>query len=234
MSTQITTPIGRVVQGDVFEAQTKNMAGQRLVDSRGNPRVQYFVAVAVPKAEAAAIVAAIKKEADAGFRDGEPSRDNFSWKYVDGDSAAENRRGNRPCDQEGFAGCYVFKFSSGFAPEVFDTSNSELIDPASIKRGDYVRIAATIKANGSQQYPGVYLSHRAVQFVRSGEPIRSGVDAESLFGSPAPAPAPAPHDPVPPPPAAGPRMAEGCVYTYDQLADQGWTDDQMRAAGHLI
>lgn len=53
------------------------------------------------------------------------------------------------------------------------------------------------------------------------------------FGAAAPPPPPPPAA-APPPPPAGPQMAEGCPYTYQQLKDQGWDDGAMKRAGYLL
>ena len=52
MKTDFLTPVGRLVQGDPFEAQTKNMQGQPLVTMSGQPTQRYFIAVAFRKDDA--------------------------------------------------------------------------------------------------------------------------------------------------------------------------------------
>ena len=51
--TQILTPVGRLVQGDCFEPQTTDAEGKPLLikngPNAGQPRVEYFMAIAVPK-----------------------------------------------------------------------------------------------------------------------------------------------------------------------------------------
>jgi len=39
---------------------------------------------------------------------------------------------------------------------------------------------------------------------------------------------------TPPPPPAGPQMAPGCQFTYEQLQQAGYTDEAMRQAGYLV
>jgi len=243
MTTQFVTPVGRLVQGDVFKGDTKNMTGQPRVTKSGAPAINFFLALAVPKHEAGPMIETIKAAAAEGFRNGETGNPSFSWKYVDGDSTVPNRKGKKPCDQEGFPGHVVFRFNSGFAPRVYDEHVQEIIDPSRVKLGDYARISGTVQGNGQAVYPGVFLSHNMIQVVRAGERIVTGPDPMEVFGAqalgtivsaPAVTPRQLPPPPPPPPPNSGPRMAVGCPYTYDQLKAQGWTDAQMVAQGYLI
>lgn len=231
MST-FTTPIGRIVQGSVLTPKTKDMAGKPLTTRSGEQRVEYFLALAVPKRDAQELVDQIHKQANEDFAKGEPDLPNFAWKFVDGDSTTPNRSGKRPCDKEGYPGHIVFKFSTGFAPKLYDETIQEIIDPTRIKTGDFVRVAGSVRGNDNSQYPGVYLSHSMVQFVREGDPILVGPDPHAAFGQPTnvtPRPLPPPS-----PPSDTPKLAASCPYTYEQLKEQGWTDDQMRKAGWMV
>lgn len=196
---------GRLVQGDVFTPQTKNMTGGPLTDLKGNPKVQYFIAVAVPKTDQAMMAewAKIQAIAVAGFPGGESQRPDFAWKVLDGDAPAN-------AGKEGFAGCMVFRLTSGFPVKAYTQgAASQITDPAQIKRGYFVRVAFTAKANANAQKPGLYLNTALVELIGYGEEISSGPDAVELLAAAGGAvmPAGASATPV----AAGPPMTPGAL-----------------------
>ena len=45
--TNFTTPVGRIVAGNLYTPNTKNAEGKPLVDKAGNPRNEFFFAVAI-------------------------------------------------------------------------------------------------------------------------------------------------------------------------------------------
>ncbi len=170
---------GRLVQGDVFEAQTKNMNGGPLVDQKGNPKVQYFIAVACPKTDPATMATfqRIQEIAVAGFPGGETQQPTFAWKVLDGDVAPNNAK-------TGFPGCYIFRLTTGFQPQVYTKGGaSQIVDPAQIKRGYYIRAVFNCTPNGNQQKPGVYLNTELVELIGYGEEINNGPDAAALLGA---------------------------------------------------
>lgn len=218
----ILTPVGRLVMGDPYEAQTKDAEGNQLVykhgPQAGQPRVDYFLGLAIPKTDPG--VDALRTQIHAVAREAFPAmfdaagncqRPGFAFKYKDGDDTTPNAKGVRPCDREGWAGSWVFMFGSSFAPKCYDTASppNALVEAGSIKRGYYIRISGTVKGNGAQNQPGVYLNHNMVQMMAYGEEIITGPSAEQVFGGTAPAlPAGASTTPVAspstPPPAAAP------------------------------
>ena len=178
MSTQILTPVGRLVQGHPMEEQTKDMDGDPLVDKHGKPRVQYFLALAVEKTnpEFNKFFTEVQKEAFAGFRNNEPSRPDFAWKVLDGDDP-------KHAGKAGFAGHFIIRLTSGFAPTCYTSGGASVItDEAHIKRGYYLRALVNINANGDSRKPGVYLNPVAVELVAFGEIINSGPDGAKVFG----------------------------------------------------
>ena len=246
METNFTTPVGRLVQGSVFTGQDKDRDGNPLVYKRGanagQPRTSYFIAIAISKTDPGwpALEAQIKAVAKAGFptlfnADGTCLRPDFAFKIIDGDSAVPDQRGHAPNTKTGFPGHWVLRMTSGFAPKVFDSSNRPLIDPESIKRGYYIRVAGGIKANGDTAKPGVYLNFNMVRLERTGEEIVSGPSAEDVFGDAAPTPA------FPEAPSAdntfleGPAPTErkfnigGQVMSESELLAKGWTQEQLAA-----
>lgn len=191
---------GRLVQGSAFDPQTKNMNGGPLMDLKGNPKIQYFMGVAVDKTDQAMLVewGKIQQAAQAGFPGGEWELPTFAWKVIDGDQAPNNTK-------PGFAGNFVFRFTSGFKFPVYNQgAQAQIVDPEQVKRGYYVRMVFTCKPNGNLQKPGMYLNIVMVELVGYGEEIASGPDVSVLHNAPAVAlPVGASTTPV----AAGPPVA---------------------------
>lgn len=185
------TPVGRLVQGDPFEAQTKNMQGQPLMTMSGQPTQRYFIAVAFAKTDPnfPAFYAKLVEVARASFpqlfnAQGQCSHPRFSWKLMDGDGVDDNGKPN--ANKDGFAGCYVVKFSSSFPPRCFHAGHyqphEQIQDPKAIPRGYYVRVAGTIEGNDNAQKPGLYVNLSMVELAGQGPIISSGPDAGAVFG----------------------------------------------------
>jgi len=189
------TPIGRLVAGSCFEAQTKDHDGAPLVIKRGpnagQPTIRYFMGLAIPKTDPGlpALMATIQEAARLSFptlfdANGQVQRPDFAWKYKDGDSTAVDKKGRRHCDHEGYPGNIVFGFSGSFAPKCYGQDASRVLtDPQSIKRGFYVRILGSAVGNEEQSNPGVYLNYNAIQFVAFGEEMQAGPDATAAFNA---------------------------------------------------
>jgi hypothetical protein len=230
--------VGRLVQGDVFVPQTKDMSGNEL----STPR--YFFAVAYDKnsAEVNQKYTEIKEFAKTSYPGGETNRPDFAWKIVDGDTQS---------DKEGFAGCWVFKFSQGFQSKVI-SNGVEIIDPKKVKRGDYIRVVFNVAPNNSKQSPGIYLNHKCIEFVGAGEEIVAGTDSRELFSS-VPAQLPTGATPLatggattttasspPPPPvpevlSPPKQMTAGAAgVPYEAFINKGWTDQQLIDAGKML
>lgn len=217
MKQEFLTPVGRLVQGDPFEAQTKNMQGQPLMTQSGQPTQRYFCAVAFPKTvngQPNAEFAALWQKLEATGRAGFPALNiappwdpacRFSWKVMDGDGVDDNGKPN--ANKEGFAGHWVVKFSSSFAPRCFHAGHyaphEQIQDPKLIKRGYFVRVAGTVEGNGNAQKPGIYVNLSMVELAGQGPEIVSGPDAASIFGGNPVAQLPAGATPLPMHAAAG-------------------------------
>lgn len=242
MARDFITPVGRIVQGDPFEPQTK--------DAQGKPREkpQFFISVAFPKNDPAwpDFERIIKEEAAASFPHlfpqgaaGSCSHPSFSFKIIDGDGFDANGKPNS--NKPGFAGNWVVRFTSTYAPTCYpmDTNEYELTEKGSIKRGWYVQVAGNVAGNANAQRPGVYVNLGRVKLRGYGEEIRGGKNPDELFGDMppvgTPVPQPAPDSPMPPPPTPttnGPRMTpKAGGLTYDQYRSAGWTDEQLRSNG---
>lgn len=257
----LTFPPGRLVEGSLYKGNTTDAEGKALVvksgPNAGQPRVDFYFALAIPKnpGETHWAQSAWGKQiwelGNALFPNIAQSP-TFAWKITDGDSQIPNRKGRKPCDTEGFAGHWVLRFSSGFAPRIFRAENGgyvQMVEADAVKLGYYIEVNANIGGNGSAQQPGMFLNHSMVCFRAYGPEIVKGPDAASAgFGS-APLPAgasamplasstplpaaggvpaiPGAPAPLPAVPAAAPARvmlpaAQGA--TYEQLIANGWTD----------
>lgn len=192
-ATEIQFPPGRMVMGDLYTPKDKDAEGKPLTiksgPDAGKPRVDYFIAVAIPKTGEphwahtpwgqkiwAAGHAAFPQQAQAP---------TFAWKIDDGDSQVPNRRGRKPCDNEGWRGHWVLKFGGGYAPKVFAQPSAgqyvEVTEKGAVKPGYWVIVSGSVTGNNSAQQPGVYLNHRGVLFVKPDAEIRTGPDAATMF-----------------------------------------------------
>lgn len=210
MPSNFTSPVGRMVQGDIFKPRTTDQQGNPLTiksgPNAGQPRSDYFVAVAVPKnsPDWAAFKAIIDAEAKAAWPQGQYNSPKFSDKIIDGDGVDDNGKPNS--EKAGFAGCWVVRFSSGFAPALWARSKVlpehmrspdpesfvQVTDPSVLKRGYFIRVAGNVAGNNNVQSPGLYLNYNMVELVGYGDEIVSGPTASQAFGAPAAAPNAAP------------------------------------------
>lgn len=221
----ITSPVGRLVMGSLYTPDTTDADGNPLVvktgPNAGQPRVNYFFALAIPKqpgeqhwaqtAWGQQIWALGHQE----FPQAAQAAD-FSWKIVDGDSQQpgklfKGKPGKKPCENEGWPGHWVLKFSGGFAPKVYQQEGAgyvQVIQQDFCKTGYYVEVAFNVEGNRSQSSPGVYLNHSMVCFRAYGQEITFGPDVASAGFGAAPLPAgasmtpPAGAIPLPQAPAA--------------------------------
>ena len=190
--TRIKTPIGRLVQGSLYRGSTKDRDGNTLVYKNGakvgQPRTSYYFALAIRKGTEqhwsqtpwGAVIYKVGVEA---FPNVYQSR-NFAWKITDGDSVEPNTEGVRPVDCQGFAGCWILRFSSSLTPQVCTAKGEEYITQENfVNLGDFVEVAATVAGNESSQQPGVYINGVCVAFRAYGERIVVGIDPASVgFG----------------------------------------------------
>jgi len=192
-SDTILTPVGRLVQGDVFKPNDKDATGRPLMikngPNAGQPRVEYFMAIAILKTdpEWPALHALLYQTAQASFPHLFDASGaciaQFSFKVRDGDSQQPDQKGVRPCDRPGFAGCWIVGFSSGFPPAVCTVGGkTPITDPSQLKRGYYIRISGSVKGNGSVQNPGLFLNVSMVELVGYGEEIATGPNPTQVFG----------------------------------------------------
>ena len=203
------TPVGRLVQGDVFKGNNKDGEGNPLLyksgPNAGQPRSQWFIGLAIDKSlsnqffvdlegnqphavqqmDIWQVAQMIARQSFPNLFDAQGNCHNpqFSFKIVDGDGVDSNGKIN--ADREGFAGCWVLKFSNCFEPKCYDENNTGILSAESgrPKRGDYIRVVFEMTGNDSAQRPGLYFNHSMVQFIAYGDPIVGGPDGAAMFGA---------------------------------------------------
>lgn len=225
--TELLTPIGRLVQGSLYTGANTDADNKPLVYKSGanigQPRVNFWFALALQKkgeqhwnqTEWGQKIWAV---GHAGFPDGRANAPTFAWKVIDGDSQIPNSQGKRPCDNEGFAGHWVLKFSGAFAPSLFnDKGTLPLTEPNAIQLGDYIQVYGYIEDNKSNQQPGVYLNHSMIAHSGYGQRIVLGADPKAVGFGNMPLPAGASVTPVTqafsPPPIPLPVNPVSAIHT---------------------
>lgn len=219
----ITSPVGRIVMGSLYDPSTTDAEGKPLVvktgPNAGQPRVNYFFALAIPKGAEPHWAHTpwgqqIWNVGNQAFPNAAQSP-AFAWKIEDGDSQIPNKKGRKPCDNEGWRGHWILKFSGGFAPKVYRQEGAgyvQVMQKDFCKPGYFVEVAFSVEGNGSQSQPGVYLNHSMVCFRAYGQEITFGPDVASAGFGAAPLPAgasmtpPAGAIPMPQAPAAAPAL----------------------------
>ncbi len=203
MKTQFTSPVGRIVQGDAFEPQLKDQQGAPRVvktgPNAGQPSPQWFIALAYPKGAPetnahlmeilTASAAAWPSLFPAGVNPALPNfgcvLPTFSSKIIDGDGYDTTGKSN--ATKEGFAGHWVVRYSSGFAPKCYPAGHygpaDMITDPKLLRRGYYARVAGTLEGNENPTKPGMYVNLSLVELAGHGPEIVSGPDAAAAFGS---------------------------------------------------
>lgn len=186
----ITTPVGRLVGGSLYDPETTDYDGKPLVGRDGTPRVNYQFGVAIPKTPGVTHWAnepwgaPIYALALAEFPNGETQRHDFSWKITDGDSQIPNKKGRKPSEREGYPGNWVIWFAGGFAPTVYNKDGTQTIaEKYAVKPGYYVQVFGNISDNKPSQSPGLYVNHTYVALTAYGPEISVGPDVSAAgFG----------------------------------------------------
>lgn len=191
-------PVGRMVQGDLYEPNDKDADGNPLRvkngPNAGQPRVEYFLAVAIPKEPGKqwweTSWGAKILQAGQQFFPQHMQNPEFSWKVVDGDEQRpRGERQVRNCDREGFPGNWIVKLASGFAPKALNANGTEeLTQPGAIKCGYYVQVLGNATGNNSTQRPGLRLNPVGVALAGYGPEIVQRRDfSQAGFGGALPA-----------------------------------------------
>ncbi len=190
---------GRLVGGDCFNPKTKDFNGDPLVIKKGpntgQPRVEFYVGVAVAKnsPEAIPLWTQAKQNGAMFFpvlfdQQGNCTNPNFAYKITDGDSTIppldkDGKPGTPPCKREGYPGHWVFNLSNGFAPKCYSHGAEEIItDPEMIKCGYYIRAFCKIKGNDTPSKPGIHLNISKIELLGYGKVIVQGLTGKQVFG----------------------------------------------------
>lgn len=197
----ITSPVGRIVMGSLYDPSTTDAEGKPLVvktgPNAGQPRVNYFFALAIAKnpGETHWAQTAWGQQIWAVGNTAHPNAaqsPQFAWKIEDGDSQIPNKKGRKPFENEGWKGHWILKFSGGFAPKVYQQEGQGYVQVTQkdfVKPGYFVEVAFSVEGNGSTSQPGVYLNHSMVCFRAYGQEIQFGPDVASAGFGAAPLPA---------------------------------------------
>ena len=187
-SKSFTSPVGRFIGGSVSKVREKKDQRGQVILKDGKPQFVCDFGVAFPKngtthwSQLGEFGKTVWDTGHAAFPGGQAQRPDFSWKATDGDSAIPNKKGKRPCDQEGYVGHWVFWFSSSFLPKTYDATGSNLVPAESIRPGHYIQVAGSVRGNTGDS-PGIYLNHNMVAHSGFGPEITFGPDvAAAGFG----------------------------------------------------
>lgn len=189
--TDILFPTGRIVAGSLYKPNTTNAEGGPLAykngPSAGQPRVDYFFAIAIPKngqhwaqTEWGAKIWA----AGHAFMPQAGNIPAFAWKVTDGDSAVPNKKGKAPNTREGYPGNWIVSLSSSYAPKIYNRDGTQVLtEPDAIKPGYFVQVFGNVDGNNAQNQPGVFINHSMVALQAYGPEIVFGPDAAGVgFG----------------------------------------------------
>lgn len=196
--TDFISPVARLVQGQPSLQVKKNQkTGLPEKDEQGNPIMESFIAIAIRKDDPQLMpfynlfLQTAQAEFPHLFVNGQCQHPRFAWKIQDGDGTDVN--GQSVAGKPGFAGHYIFKMTTRFAPKCYHYGKydpSQLIQNPDevIKRGYFVRVSGSIKGNGVKpddrsNVPGLFVSHSMIELVAFGEEIQSGPDASAVFGA---------------------------------------------------
>ena len=194
----LTSPVGRLVQGDLYRGYTKDAEGKDLVYKNGadagKARTNFFFALAIPKNPGETHWANTEWEQkilQVGAAAFPQMYQNpaFSWKVEDGDSNVPNKKGKVPSSNEGWKGNWIIKFSTSIAPKVFRAEGAAFFETADVKCGYYVQVNFDVQGNESSQNPGVYINPTMVCFRAPGQEISFGPNVEDAGFGAAPLPA---------------------------------------------
>ncbi len=190
-------PVGRLIQGSLYKAYDKDQQGKPNVypaghAKAGQPKIQYFFAVAIAKnpGEAAWWLSVwggkILAVAQGAWPGGQTQIPSFSWKVEDGDSTIPNKNNKKNCDLEGAPGNWLVNFSTTLATKVYreDAGRwAEWLDVDAVKLGDYIEVQGSVSGNSNAQNPGVYMNPDMVAFRGYGPRIQRGPDPNAAgFG----------------------------------------------------
>jgi hypothetical protein len=200
MAIEITTPVGRLVGGHpmVKHAVIDDKTKQPKLQADGvTPQTSTNIGLAIPKGSEqhwnqTEWGLKIWQQAAADWPRGEYNAPTFAWKVLDGDSQVPNKRGNKPCERQGFPGHWVLWAGTQLAVKCYHAGRydptQQIQNDKEIKPGDYCRLLLQVKGNGPSESPGMYLNPSLFELTRAGVEIvlDTGPSASDAFGGSAP------------------------------------------------
>lgn len=190
-------PKARIVSGNParWEQAKDYHTKQPKLDKNGNPLMQNWVHVAIPKQDFINEVwpqmvqeAATKYPNATQIHPDNYLNERFAWKVIDGDSPLCPEGSKVPYNQrEGFPGHYIIKLSTyAFCPDtvVFQNGAYRKIDESQVKTGDYIVCSVKLEAH-SDKNGGLYWNPNIYELVELGTAISSGEgggDPNKLLG----------------------------------------------------
>ena len=197
----ILTPVARLVSGHpmVLHPVTDKANVQKKM-ATGEPMNSLSIGLAIAKGNEThwnqtAWGAHIHNAAAAAWPNGEYNAPTFAWKITDGDSQVPNKNGNKPCDQDGWAGHWILFMSTMFSIPCYHVGRYQahevIQNKDELKTGDYVRASFNAVGNnvkGPVESPGVYINPVMIELSRAGIQIvsKNAPDATAAFGGSAP------------------------------------------------
>lgn len=201
-SKEILTPTGRLVQGHPMERNVVIDSKTRLPvmeDDGVTKKTSIYLAIAIAKGaethwNQTPWGAEIWAAGNEGWPTGEWGAADFAWKVTDGDSAIpgkpyNGKPGRAPNTFEGYPGHWVLKCTTYFSVPCYHPGKYEphqvMQQPNAIKRGDYIRMALSVKGNSPSLSPGVYVNAQMCELIRAGIEIISenAPDPGATFGA---------------------------------------------------
>jgi hypothetical protein len=186
--------MGRLVSGKLWEGRTVDDNGQPITNKKtGAPQTEYYFGFAIPKndpinqtihgvmiqeAQSAGAHPGMQSCVDAMYQGIYPAHPQFpkkvfSWKFHDGDFYPES---------EGFAGCWIYRFNSVYAPKIKNWNGTlDIVDQSQAKIGDHAIVIFTVKHNDQKgDRVGLYLSSLAV-CIQKTDTALGGINAAGLL-----------------------------------------------------
>ncbi len=185
MAVKFVTPVGRLVQGDLYTPNTTDRKGNPLVvktgPNKGQPATQFYFALAIEKnnPDWPAFYQLLYNEARQGYpacfdAAGNIIHPRFTMKISDGDGVDADGKPNSA--KEGFAGHWIVKFTSSYACKVVKDEMLEFTKDFA-KCGHYGRVIGSASPNIGSDVPGLYVNPEVFEWYGYGKEIQGGINA---------------------------------------------------------
>jgi hypothetical protein len=169
----VISPVGRIVQGDLFEGSTNGYQNKPYgLRQDGSVIKKWFIALAIEKnnpdlAKFMQDLLGQARQAWPTFHGNHLDNNVFKSKIADGDAT----------DDQNMKGCVIFKLESQYPPTIFAPDCKRVItNPEEVKRGYYIQVAGSYETNGDNQKPGMKFWLQKVLFKYAGTEIKGSSD----------------------------------------------------------